>query len=256
MKKFVVVGVQRSGTTFIGSSLDSHPQIKYVGEVFKVRGWYLNRSSKKLTRRKAYSGEYGYTNWSDRSVTRQISHFVCRNQATKNYLDYFYNLEDYDAVGFKLMSSQARRFKGIIPYIQNNDVKVIHIIRENILKTHISRLSASSRSVYHSDKVIRSAKINVPITDLIKNLEKINQDNRRWESLFANTGNYLQVSYESFVKNRTDETEKMCSFLDVEFQQIQSSLVKLNPDSLKDIIENYQQVESQLSGSEFEWALN
>ena len=255
MIKFLVVGVQRSGTTFIGSSLDSHPDIKYVGEIFKIRGWYLNRASRKLTRRKAFSGENGYSTWMDDSLWRQLGHYCWRSRNTEQYLDHFYSIYDHDAAGFKLMSSQAHRFGGIIPYVKQNQVKVIHIIRDNLLKTHISRLTASSRSLYHSHKTVNSSKIVIPVSDLIANLEKIKNDNQHWHDTFSGTADYLQVSYESFVKDRVRISDNMLSFLGVDYQEIKSSLVKINPDSLEDIIANFDEVSSQLAGTEFEWTL-
>lgn len=259
MIKFLVVGVQRSGTTFIGSSLDSHPQINYVGEIFKVPGWYLNRATRKLIRRKAFSGEHGYSQWMDESLLRQLGHYCWRNKNTQQFLEYFYTInargQACEAAGFKLMSSQARRFGGIIPYVNSHGVKVIHIIRENVLKTHISRLTASRRSLYHSDKTIKASKITIPTSDLIAILQKINRDNENWRSAFSEKTEYLQVTYESFVKNKAQESHKMLSFLGVDYHDIKSSLVKINPDSLADIIENYNEVRVLLEGTQFEWML-
>ena len=192
--------VQRSGTTFIGTSLDSHPDIAYFGEVFKVRGWYLNRATKKPTRRKPYQGESGYSSWSDKTVFRQLGHFFWRAKMTRNYLDNFYESGSHKATGFKLMSSQARRFKEIIPYMVKNKVKAIHIVRKNVLKTHISRLVASSRSVYHSDKSIDAPKNTVPVSNLIASMEKITAKNAQWEEALRDSTDYIQVSYESFGK--------------------------------------------------------
>lgn len=255
MHKFLVVGVQRSGTTFIGSSLDSHPAIKYVGEIFKIRGWYLNRATRQLTRRTAFSGDNGYSSWMDASIGRKLGHYCWRKRNTQQFLDHFYSLYDYDAVGFKLMSSQARRFGGIIPYVINNKVKVIHVVRENILKTHLSRLTAASRSMYHSDRTVTSSKIVVPVSELLSSLEKINADNQYWQTNFEQSTDYLQVSYESFVNNRAQISHDMLSFLGVEYHEIKSKLVKINPDSLQDIIKNYDEVVSLLDGSDFEWTL-
>ena len=63
----------------------------------------------------------------------------------------------------------------------------------------------------------------------------------------------LEISYESLVANRDAETRRVLQFLDIdEFISLDTDLVKLNPDSLEDIIENYEQVAQALKDTPFE----
>jgi hypothetical protein len=63
---------------------------------------------------------------------------------------------------------------------------------------------------------------------------------------------YLEVRYESLVSVFETEIRKVLKFLEVdETMPLSSDLVKVNPDSLEDIVENYEEIKQALIGSEF-----
>jgi len=68
---------------------------------------------------------------------------------------------------------------------------------------------------------------------------------------------HIEISYESFVANRDAETQRILDFLNIDqFVPLTTELVKLNPDSLQEIIENYEEVKQALSGTASENFLN
>ncbi|MBL0732410.1 MAG: hypothetical protein JJW03_06135 [Desulfosarcina sp.] len=64
---------------------------------------------------------------------------------------------------------------------------------------------------------------------------------------------YIEITYEAFLNNYAEPYKKMLSFLGVkQWATPQSKLKKLNPDSLRGIIENYDEVASVFKGTLYE----
>lgn len=241
MIKFCILGIQRTGTTLIRTTLNSHPRVRCAGEVFKIKSW---RSS-------AYEGELGYSIYINESLTRKIRHHIAKNSLAHDYLEFLYDIKGYEAIGFKLMQNQLKQFPLLVPYLKSNNIKVIHVIRENVLKTWVSRRAAVARG-YHSRQTVGKLKIEIPTADLVKNLNRLSVDSQRWADIFAKTPNYISVRYEEFVNNRQHECMRLCGFLGIEVQDMGSSLVKMTSDNLSDVIVNYDEVRECLMGTPYE----
>lgn len=242
MVKFVVVGVQRTGTTLIRTAIDSHPDIYCAGEVFKVASLRVEQS---------YRGEDGYAQYKSKNRLNVLKHYLRRSALTREYLDHLYATGAHQAIGFKLMYNQSRQFPTIIPYLKSQQVKVIHVVRENTLKTLVSRLTARVRGKYHSTVQLGAIKISLPIATLVKRLQGIEYQSRQWGEVFGGD-NYVRVVYEEFVQNQSEESARIVDYIGVRKLAIESPLVKLNPDDLSDIVENYDQVVRVLKGTPFE----
>ena len=55
---------------------------------------------------------------------------------------------------------------------------------------------------------------------------------------------YLEITYERFFSDNFEEAERIFAFLGIERAKVESPkfLKKLNPDSLEDLIENYDEI--------------
>ena len=95
-------------------------------------------------------------------------------------------MPDYSAIGFKIMLNQIEKFSTMSDYFFKNDVKVIHLVRDNILKTFISRISVSQKKVAHTQKKLKFTKIYIPTEKIETKLQKIKNDNKALEKLFFN----------------------------------------------------------------------
>ncbi|MFK5951081.1 MAG: sulfotransferase [Methylococcales bacterium] len=244
MKKFVLVGTQRSGTTFIRHCLNSHDDILCHGELFF----------------KNYPHEEGYFKQKETLLAGGLRHLLFRSSMVRRYLDCYYSRVGYQAVGYKLMYAQTRwipySFPAALSYINDNALSVIHVIRENVLKTHLSREVARQRKVYHAQNKAEIKKIILDTGNLLNELNKIKAENIWWEKSFGNK-DYLAISYESFVANKEKESKKILDFLDVvNNQDLVSSNVKITSDILSDVIENYADVVTCLKTSDFSYCLD
>lgn len=243
MVRFVVVGTQRTGTTLIRTSLASHPRIRCEGEVFLT-------GSRKT---KPYPGELGFNAYLSQSFHRKLGHYLWRGRTVRQYLDNLYSLSGYDAIGFKVMYSQVRfwRYPMVIPFIKEHQVRVIHVVRDNALKTLVSRVTAAARSLYHSTNAVSTRKVTLSIGDLQYKLREICRESTFWETTFRDIVPYLRITYESFSGNRELEEQRMLAFLDMDYAPLSSSLVKINPDDMSQLIENYDKVCEHLKNTAY-----
>lgn len=245
MTKFIVVGVQRSGTTLIRTTLNNHSQIRCAGESFKVKRWRVA----------PYMGDLSYQKFLENRSYGLIARNFRKTAIVQEFLDDLYGRQHDGAIGFKFMADQHGRFPAVVPYIKENSIKVIHVTRENTLKIWVSILTAKARGGFHSDggKVVEAVKVHVPISGLLLKLNTIYEHSQLWTGLLSESENYTKIKYEHFVKNKASEVSRLCEFLNVGNEQAESELKKMNSDDLCNVIENYEQVCSTLKGSRFEW---
>lgn len=239
MIRFILAGTQRTGTTLLRTTLDSHPDIRSYGEVFlfrKGRGGNLDGSYR------------SYLN--DRLLSRMSRHYLARKSMIREYLDQLGAGSGARAVGFKLMLGQARAFPAIPEYIRTHDYRIIQVRRRNALKTLLSRMVLMKRRMPHAREKLKVEKIRIPTRRLIQQLDRILEEDCWAESVFTDLP-MINIWYEDFVSNRQEELNRALDFLEVPSHSgMNSDLIKLNPERLSDIIENYDEVVRTLEGTQ------
>lgn len=239
MIKFVVLSTQRSGSTFLATSLSSHPRIHCYEEIFLCTN---HDPETYLTYRTA-------------SLNRRLAHLFQRKQLIDEYLLDLYTANEHsgDAVGFKLMYPQIRQLPEIVAWIKEHNIKVIHLIRQNTLKVIVSHQAAKKRKLYHlTQPLTHISKVHLTPRKVKSSLVYLTQQVQKYRRIFADNP-YLEVAYESFVAHQNYETQRILQFLRIEpFVPLTSPLVKINPDSLSDLIENYEEIARTLHGTTFE----
>ncbi len=246
MEKFVILAGRRSGTTLLANSLDSHPQIECTKETFSTkRRWkyfQIDRPSSPFYK------------FRSASLQRQIDYMFRRKQLIDVFLTQEFNTaaDTVKARGIRLSYEQAHKYPEILEWIIEHDVKVIHLIRENSLKAILSQFTAQKREVYHVTSKVERVTVQVPPDKLKKLLTKRTNNIETYRRMFKDRP-YCEIFYESFVANQETETRRMLGFLQIDhFMPLTSNLVKQNPDSLKDILENYEEVAQAFRGTAFE----
>ena len=118
---------------------------------------------------------------------------------------------------------------------------------------HLSwvRKSFCCYQMAHSTQPVAAVKLHVDVRALKKDISRQLRLIDKYRAEFADSP-YIEVLYESFVQDREQETRRVLQFLGIdEFVSLSTNLVKLNPDSLDQIIENYQEVAQALQGTAY-----
>jgi LPS sulfotransferase NodH len=238
-KKFFIAGIQRTGTTYIRTMLNSHHDIRCIGESF--------HPSKQ-------GCEY-YYRFREQSFRNRIMHIVLRKKIIYEYFEYIYNQKNYHAVGFKIMLNQSNKFPEVKKYLKEKSIKGIIVIRKNILKTYISRITARKRKLFHSHDKVATEKIFLEPSLVLSRLNHLERSNQAVLKTFQSL-NHLLITYEDFVINKNNLHAQMLDYIGVDSTiPLSSPLKKLNPDSLQEIVMNYDQLSSRLIKSPYAYCL-
>lgn len=237
--KFVIVSMQRSGSGWFETLLNSHPNISSHGEVFSVK-----------SRRKNFS-------------------------AILSTLDTIYNLDWISsaakngctrAVGFKWMLNQGlmEYNKEASMYFHENGVSIIFLLRQNLLKRLVSilanaydrdakLLNGTHKAHVHSEKEAEALAAYQPLIDtdfLPAHLQRV-QDITNDAIRFFNNTRHTIIYYEDLVKDNKI-LEVVLTFLDVPQIKLGSQHVKIHTKPLREQIKNWEEVSSTLKGTKFE----
>lgn len=107
----------------------------------------------------------------------------------------------------------------------------------------------------HSKQAVESIKVRVEPKILIEDFSKRQKRFVRFRERFTKDFKvpYLEVAYESLLQNHDREMRRTIEFLGLsEYMPLTSDYIKVNPDSLEDIIENYSEIKNVLTNTEFE----
>jgi hypothetical protein len=204
-----------------------------------------------------------YHSYVRQSVFRRVRHLIARQDSTNRYLDeifaaprYLFTSDDkHDrcmAVGFKLMFNQACQSPAALRYIETRRISVIHLIRINPLRVLVSRAVNRIFDVPHTSVAIETPKVTLDPGVLLRSLERIEYINREWERR-TEAGPYLKVYYEDLINHRPRELNRVTDFLGIpRSPSLEPPTVKLNPASLADLVDNYDEIAALLKETRFE----
>lgn len=241
--RFAIFGVQRTGTTLLMSLLDQHPDIVCVGELFQYRTENVQHG---IRRFRAYVHD---------SPRRRVLDLIRFGGIVHDYLDTVYPMFDTSVSGFKIMLDQIIRYQPVLTYFTRNQFKIIHVVRSNILRTHISRLRARQSGIYHSAQPIAGSMIRVPVTSLLQDLSQLSADNARLTMLVSALGLPCHATtYEKLCGEQwSAEKRRILEFLGVDPEiDLSPTSVKLTPDDLELVIENYDEVVRVLKSTPYD----
>ncbi|HEY6978157.1 MAG TPA: hypothetical protein VH396_17775 [Chitinophagaceae bacterium] len=239
MTKFVIFTTPRTGSSLLIKTLDNHPEILCAGELFFFKG-------------DIYHTENQYPFWRF-PVSNKINYLINYPRiflTLNNFLNKFYKENDKTGIkakGFKLMHFQTYYTPGILNYFSKNNIKVLVLIRKNILRNTLSDLRARSTKIYHSHGNTGTVTIpmfKVDVDELGKKMQQIEGFNKQLERSTVNLNRRI-IYYEDF-RNWEETISGILNYLSVTNMPLQPASKKLNPEKLEDMIENYTEVSSWL----------
>ncbi len=261
MEKFAVIAKMRSGSQFFESILNAHPDIYCYGEVFS--------SGSEMTPNKRNF----YSFWLDRIKEDNKNVFpLYKSEIIGEFLTYLYtDLPKKKAIGIdiKYFQLELENLQFLLQPIKQHNVKIIHLIRRNILKHYISIYLHLNRGLYgrkmHDTIKVEPVKVEVKPT-IIDELNKLKESRDYYAKLLSRNFEYFELYYEDFSENADQDLNtimpnvlnQVFDFLNIQNRDydLRSKLKKTNPAKLCDLIANYDETVNILSGTKWEYLLD
>jgi LPS sulfotransferase NodH len=218
--RFVIFGRGRSGSSLLVELLDSIPHIVCKGELFREPC---------------------------RTPLARVGATAAAARA-----------EGADVFGFKLLSYQLKDFvagddRGFVEKLHSSGYHVIHLRRDNLLRHALSNIRARRIGVFNATAAPPSGPIEVDTENLLGWLRS-SRRLEQFEEHILDGIDHLALTYEhDLVDSSVHEltVTRVCDFLGVEGAIPRSSLAKLSPESLQDLVANPDEVRTALRKSEF-----
>ncbi|KAL5705793.1 hypothetical protein ACHQM5_024046 [Ranunculus cassubicifolius] len=236
---FAILSVQRSGSGWFETLLNSHINVSSNGEIFSVKDRRSNISSITATLDKVYNLDWF-------------------SSASKN--------ECSAAVGFKWMLNQGLmdHHNEIVEYFNRRGVLAVFLFRRNLLRRMISvlantydrdakLLNGTHKSHVHSPheaEILARYKPTINATLLIPNLKHEEDRIIRALEYFKSTRHTI-LYYEDLISNRTKLMDVQ-EFLRIPRRKLKSRQVKIHKAALSEQISNWGDVENALRGTQYE----
>jgi LPS sulfotransferase NodH len=254
---FIVFGHQRTGSTLVGSRLNSHHAIVCYEELFLP--WVDSEPSLREWLR---SG--GRPQWL-RAVPGVRTSFLA-SLFNGGHLP-----SEVGAAGFKVMYNQMSlwpKLAYIIPrlgrlledpafrkWLHVNQVLVIHTLRRNHLKILVSHRLATESGQFHSrNGVMPHRQIVLPLVGLKARLARIEAAERVARDVIRKLPT-IEIYYEDYISaHGTEEDARICEALGQSIPEngLTSPLSKVTRDDLGNAVKNYDQVVAHLKRTRFE----
>ena len=238
--KFCIITTQRSGSAWLVSLLDSHPDIKAFYEIFLDR----------------WSGDNFLVSF---HKYKQVNYGI-RPEITFRYLN---RLNIYPGkhhtIGFKIMYNQLVRCPEVLAKFAFDRYKIIHLVRDNFLDIAISGASMEQNKLIHVKKEVNANPVSLEAESLIQGLSRLEAQLNLARLLLKIIPNpVLEINYDELYHNRDQALETILDFLGVPLAQnkLFSDRQKIHQGSYQQKIANYEQVVQTLAGTKFEKLLS
>ncbi|XP_066388035.1 uncharacterized protein [Miscanthus floridulus] len=235
---FVIISMQRSGSGWFETLLNSHPNVSSNGEIFSVRDRRENISSIFETLDRLYDMDW---------ITS-----AAKNECTT-------------AFGLKWMLNQGlmENHRDIVNYLNRRGAMVIFLFRRNTLRRLISvsannydrktkQLNGIHKSHVHSKEeaeILARFKPELDVSTLIPSIRNAQRAMRTCLGRFSNT-RHMVLYYEDVIRDR-NALSRVQEFLGVPVRKLSSKHVKIHTRPLPDLVDNWEQVSQVLNGTQY-----
>jgi len=239
-RRFVIVGLARTGSTLLVNLLNAHSQVLTFGELFRspdAIGWdvrpFAGYQSPKLL------AQYR----SDPNAFLQAE--VFRRWPRR-----------YEAIGFKLFYYHARerRFSEVWNYLRDDrDVRVVHMRRRNILKQYLSLRIAHATDVWSvtTTPVHEPAAIRLDAEECGRHFKFVRDAEAACARIFE-YHHVLDVFYEELAEHQDRAMASVQDFLGLRREKLRTTLVRQRKPALPRAIANFEDLRGAFIGTQWE----
>lgn len=223
---FVILFIERDGSTYMISMLSAHPDINVVYERFAV----MKEDGKTALDQLAWANEHFHTSL----------------------------LNPYKAVGFKTKLKDVLDLDSFTKLLHEKQIHIIHMQRQNVIKAVVSRINArrlhdktGNWNLYN--EADRLPPVNLDLDDFDAMLQnRVAQDTELAAYVSQLKLPKLTVCYENLLQDRDAVLRQIFEFLHVKWVPVEAKTKKNTGDDLREVIENYDELRSRYVGTRYE----
>jgi LPS sulfotransferase NodH len=253
--RFVLLGHPRSGSTLVTLALQQHPDVRMFGEVFHVE--FLNRL---IAYRWGVTGRPSLL----RSRERTEAWVCTEHHDGAQFLDDLVygdpSPDRPDAIGFKLFYDHARhgRTASAWDYLrEQRDVRVVHLVRANLLECLVSTRTAELTNVWEVDEDEgtpgQPPPLRLTATECTEYFERLTTLRDRADGdLGLSHRQVLEIEYERDVHHDFDSTmRRVQHFLGVPAATLPMRLRKLSTRPVHERVANFAELADHFRDTRF-----
>lgn len=223
----------RSGSGVLGNFLRQHPLIHWDGEVFM--GIYTSDLARHFER------NYPKLYLRQRRIRRK---------------EPFYGFEFKPNLHANKINISLSEFLGKLNSFGNN--YYIRLTRKNNLRRFVSIQVSKKRGKWHlrPEEQPELTRVKLDIPKVLRYLDRMSEETEELKD-FLEGKSVLYLNYEDHIlEDPRIAYRRVCEFIGIEAVQVTIDNRKMNPFPLSEIIENFEEVEHELSGTPYEWMLH
>jgi len=237
--KFIILGTARTGSNLLWSYLNSHPDVLCLRGVFGA--------TKKIN-----FGKYYKELPSEYSNEKLISY---RNNNPIDFVEKYifkqYKL-NFKAIGFKYFYNHNRHLKNkdelVNYFVNNSDIKFIHIKRRNLLATLYSYKRALEQNKWINTDL--NYKTEISIKESLDFFKTTIEFQNYFDNIFKER--IIEVVYEDFINNKNKTLLTIQEFLEINPFVLKTDLKKNIGGKLSEMIINYEELKVNFKNTEYE----
>lgn len=236
--RFILLGRSRTGSNLIRGLLNAHSGVTVLGEIFK----------------NPEAVEWGMPGFPQGGRSLELY----RTQPIRFLEEHVFPKmpSGTQALGFKIFyyHASAHPWTAIWGHLQaDRELRVIHIKRSNILRTHLSRARAerSSRWVNVSGEREEGEPIRIDPQACLADFERTRRWEREHDDLFRDHP-MIEVLYEDLASDLPGAAERIQGFLGLSRESLTPQTHKQAREPLSRAIENYRELEAFFHGTPWE----
>lgn len=222
--KFIVLTRSRTGSNLLLSFLNGHPSIVAEGEIFATL-----KGKDPLVRLSSAFGKQP------------------RHVKAKGFKIFYYHPLD----------ANADELWAHLQALQ--EIKVIHLTRQNVLRTLLSRKIAETKGVWTATRFDTAEPSAKRVSLTVEELQEGFNQTREWEerAIRQFRGHpLLHITYEELVHSPEQLFGRVITFLGVPDGSPRTSLRQQNPERLRDLLQNYDELKAEFTGTQWERYFN
>lgn len=249
MKKFIIVGTQRTGSSALGEAIGLHPNISCGWE------WTVRESLFKAitVADNALSGNFN--GLSDKHKQHLLSIYSSDTEC----LGYRRLFRANDKWFFSPKFSPSlflEKFSGHLNWIsENSDIHVIHIIREDNVNWLKSKAISRKTGSYFGQEYKEGETAGMNVSEALKRVEAKHFIDDRLSQL-SETNPFIQISYEEFLSDNKFVAQEVIRFLGEDasllpnLDEVMLAKPQTGTKPVQSILENYQEIFNSLNTKE------